>query len=287
MTLVILAAGLGSRFGGLKQATGVGPNGEFIIDYSIFDAIRSGFDKIVMIIKEENYEIFKQSIGSRWEDKIKIEYAFQTNKGIEHLIPEERVKPLGTLHAIVCAKDKINEDFAIINADDFYGEDAFRKAANFLKSNPEYCAALPYILKNTLSLDGGINRGICKKDEEGFLTDIDETLNIRTDGLKIFNDSKEFTGDEIVSMNCFCIKKEVLKFLEEEFQRFLDTADLSKDEGYIPVALSNAIKERVTKIKVVEVTSKWHGITNKEDLTGIQNEIKKYHENGTYPNNLW
>ncbi|MBQ3142505.1 MAG: nucleotidyltransferase [Bacilli bacterium] len=286
MTLVILAAGLGSRFGGLKQVEGVGPNNEFIIDYSIYDAIQSGFTKVVMIIKEENFEIFKDTIGSRWEDKIRIEYAFQSNKGIEHLIPKDRVKPLGTLHALVCAKDYIDEDFAILNADDFYGRDAFMKASEFLKSSSPYCASLPYILKNTLSLNGGVNRGICVKNEEGYLTHIDEELKIQTDGEKIFNENREFTGEEIASMNFFCIKKDLISFFEEEFKTFLETKDLSKDECYVPVALSNAVEKGKTKIKVVEVNSKWHGITNREDLSEIKDALKKYVEEGIYPNSL-
>ena len=287
MTLVILAAGLGSRFGGLKQLEGVGPNNEFIIDYSIYDAIKAGFTKVVIIIKEENYELFKDSIGSRWENKINIEYVFQNNKGIENLIPEDRKKPLGTLHAIVCAKEKIDEDFAIINADDFYGRDTFIKAAEFIKSNPEYCASLPYILKNTLSENGTVNRGICEKDSEDFLTSIEEERNIKGENGRIFNETREFNGNEIVSMNCFCIKKDMLDFFDKKFQEFLNTADLSKDESYIPVTLSEAIKEGVTKIKIVEVTSKWHGITNREDLPEIKNAINNYILEGIYPENIW
>lgn len=287
MTLVILAAGLGSRFGGLKQLEGVGPNNEFIIDYSIYDAIEAGFTKVVIIIKEENYELFKKSIGSRWENKINIEYAFQNNKGIEDLIPKDRVKPLGTLHAIVCAKENIDEDFAIINADDFYGRDTFIKSAEFIKSNPEYCASLPYILKNTLSENGTVNRGVCEKDLEGFLTSIEEERNIKEENGRIFNETREFNGNEIVSMNCFCIKKALLDFFDKKFQKFLNTADLSKDESYIPVTLSEAIEEGVTKIKIVEVNSKWHGITNREDLPEIKKAINNYILEGIYPENIW
>lgn len=286
MTLVILAAGLGSRFGGLKQVEGVGPNGEFIIDYSIYDAIKSGYDKVVMIIKEENYEIFKKTIGSRWDKKIKIEYAFQSNKGLENIIPKNRIKPLGTLHALVCAKDYINEDFVIINADDFYGRDAFIKSSEFLKSSPTVCASFPYILKNTLSKNGTVNRGVCSKDENGFLTHIEESLKIATDGDKIFNEEKEFTGNEIVSMNFFCIKKDLMPFFEQKFREFINTKDLANDECYIPVALSEAIDEKVTKIKVIEVNAKWHGITNREDLLEIKEALNEYHKMGIYPNNL-
>lgn len=287
MTLVILAAGLGSRFGGLKQVEGVGPNGEFIIDYSIYDAVSNGFDKIIMIIKKENYEIFEETISKRWKSKVKIEYAFQTNEGLENIIPSDREKPLGTLHALVCAADKITEDFAIINADDFYGEDAFKKSSDFLRQNKEYCASFPYILKNTLSLNGSVNRGICDQDENGFLTHIEETLKIQTDGKRIFNENNTFTGNELVSMNFFCIKKELLEFFKNEFQTFLNTADLSKQECYIPVALSTAIHEGKTKIKVIETNAKWHGMTNREDLLEIKEALLNYKIKGIYPNNLW
>lgn len=286
MTLVILAAGLGSRFGGLKQVEGVGPNGEFIIDYSIYDAIKAGFDKVVMIIKEENYETFKDTIGKRWQGRIKIEYAFQSNKGIENLIPRDRVKPLGTLHALICAKDYIDEDFAIINADDFYGSDAFMKASEHLRSNSTDSAALPYILKNTLSINGTVNRGVCEADENGYLTHIEETYKIATDGEKIFNETQTFTGEELVSMSLFCIKKELMSFFEEQFQIFLNTKDLSKDESILTGALSAAIDKHKTRIKVINVNSKWHGMTNREDLMEIRSALRKYHDEGIYPPSL-
>jgi NDP-sugar pyrophosphorylase family protein len=162
ITLVILAAGMGSRFGGLKQMEPIGPTGQFIIDYSVYDAIKAGFNKVVFIIKEENYDAFKETIGSRVEPYIKVEYCFQKNDNIPegYKLPEDRVKPLGTAHALYCAKDKVNENFAIISADDFFGYDAFKKAADFLKENNDFCV-IGYKIGDTLSDKGAVKRGVC------------------------------------------------------------------------------------------------------------------------------
>ena len=209
LTLLIMAAGMGSRFGGLKQIEPMGPNGEFLIDYSIYDAINAGFNKVVFIIKEENYDIFKETIGKRVEDKINTEYVFQDMNDLPegYTKPEERVKPWGTAHAILCAKDNIHEPFVIINADDFYGKDAYKVASNFLKSVKEgnnYCL-VGYKVANTLTENGAVKRGICKL-ENGNLTELIESNVEKIDGkiiAKPLDGGEEFTveDDTLVSMN--------------------------------------------------------------------------------------
>lgn len=181
MTLVIMAAGIGSRFGGLKQIEPVGPNGEFIIDYSIYDAIRSGFNKVVFIIKKENYDIFKETIGKRIEEKIKVEYVFQSNENVPINIPKERTKPLGTAHAILCCKNVVKENFAIINADDFYGYDSFKQLSEFLKSTKNDFGIVSYKLGATLSSNGSVKRGVCYISD-GYLNEIVESKIEFADG---------------------------------------------------------------------------------------------------------
>ena len=211
ITLVILAAGMGSRFGGLKQIEPLGSNGEFIIDYSVYDAIKAGFTKIVFLIKEENYDIFKETIGARVEPHIKVEYCFQKNDNLPegYTLPEDRVKPLGTAHAILCCREKVNEPFIIINADDFYGRDAFEKGAEFLKSikdeKPYPYGMIAYLVKNTITENGAVKRGVCEIDGD-VLNKITESSVERIDGkiiAKPLSGSEPFEVDEddTVSMN--------------------------------------------------------------------------------------
>ena len=297
MTLVIMAAGMGSRFGGMKQIEPVGPNGEFIIDYSIYDAIRVGFKKVVFIIKEENYDIFRETIGKRIEDKISVEYVFQSNdnipKNIE--IPEERVKPFGTAHAILCCKGVVNEPFTIINADDFYGYDAYKVIADFMKKNDsdsKYAMA-GYITGNTLSENGSVKRGVCKQEGK-YLSEIVEssveTVNgkiIATplDGSKPF----EVNDDTLVSMNMFSFTPKILTYLEERFPKFLEENkdDLLKCEFLIPVEAFNQVKLGEATIEVLKTTAKWQGITYKEDKELIVKGINELIEKGEYPRKLW
>ena len=230
-TLLILAAGMGSRFGGLKQIEGVGPNNEFIIDYSIYDAIKAGFNKIVFIIKEENYEIFKETIGKRVEPHIETEYVFQKNDNLPEEYKEllkNREKPLGTAHAILCARDKINEPFAIINADDFYGYDAYEKAIQFLENpSTNHYGMVAYRLGNTLTPNGSAKRGVCEVDEKGELIKLTEssvTLNGDTvdvhplEGKAAFRTSK----DTIASMNFLLFTPDLFQILEDRFPDFLN-----------------------------------------------------------------
>lgn len=291
MTLVIMAAGMGSRFGGLKQIEPVGPNGEFIIDYSIYDAKRCGFDKIVFIIKEENYEIFKETIGKRVEGKIIVEYVFQNNLNVPIEIPTERVKPLGTAHAILCCKDLVKENFAVINADDFYGYNAYKVLAENLRKTKEEFLMVSYLLGQTLTKSGKVKRGVCRKDGE-YLTDITESEVIEENGKLVGTEletGKEINVDKntLVSMNMFGFTPKIFELLEKNFKDFLLTHDIMKSEYLIPSELSKYIKEGLVDLKVLETDSKWFGITYKEDKQEFTEEINKLVKKGIYPTKLW
>ena len=302
ITLVILAAGMGSRFGGLKQVEPMGPNGEFIIDYSIYDAIKAGFNKVVFIIKEENYEIFKNTIGSRVDKHIKVEYVFQKNDNVPVYLEElkNRKKPLGTAHAILCAKDVINEPFMIINADDFYGEDAFIKGAEYLKNMKdntlhEY-GMIGYIIKNTLTENGSVKRGICQI-ENGLLKKLTESSVEKVDDKIIatpLDDSLEkfeVKEDEMVSMNMLLFDSSIFKYLEENFEIYLkeNKDKLDSFEYLIPDILFKAIEDGYAICKVIPTTSTWYGVTYKEDKDFVKKSISNLvkDEVGYYPNNLW
>ena len=301
ITLVILAAGMGSRFGGLKQIEPMGPNKEFIIDYSIYDAIKAGFNKVVFLIKEENYDIFKETIGSRVEPHIKVEYCFQKNDNVpkEYKLPEERVKPLGTAHAILCCKDKVNEPFMIINADDFYGRDAFMKGAEFLKNlkdeKPYPYGMVGYLVKNTITENGTVKRGVCSV-EDGYLKNITESsVGRNEEGVIIAKPLDEtypefsVKEDDTVSMNMLLFTPSIFTFLEEQFVDFLDKNkdNLDKCEYLIPDVLFKTIEEKNSTCRVISTTATWYGVTYKEDAPQVKEELKKLHDNGEYPQNLW
>ena len=291
MTLVIMAAGMGSRFGGLKQIEPVGPNGEFIIDYSIYDAKRCGFDKIVFIIKEENYEIFKETIGKRVEGKITVEYVFQNNLNVPIEIPTERVKPLGTAHAILCCKDLVKENFAVINADDFYGYNAYKVLAENLRKTKDEFLMVSYLLGQTLTKSGKVKRGVCHKDGE-YLTDITESEVIEENNKLVGTEletGKEINVDKntLVSMNMFGFTPKIFELLENNFKEFLLTHDIMKSEYLIPSELSKYIKEGLIKLRVLETDAKWFGITYKEDKEEFTEEINKLVKKSVYPSKLW
>lgn len=295
LTLLVLAAGMGSRFGGLKQIEPVGPSGEFIIDYSIKDAIIAGFNKVVFVIKEENYEVFKSTIGSRVEDKIKVEYVFQTNSNVPNgvNIPEERVKPLGTAHAVYSAKDKIHENFAMINADDFYGRDAYIKAAEFLNScaYDEY-ANVGYHIGNTLTMNGEVKRGVIFA-ENGEIQKIIESSVQEVDGkviAKPLDGSEEFTvpSSQPVSMNLYCFTPKLFDYLKENIKPFFENNDdLLTCEWLIPDVAVDSAAMNNKKIKLIETTSKHYGMTYREDLDTLKNGILNEIEKGVYNSNLW
>lgn len=293
-TLVIMAAGMGSRYGGLKQIESFGPNGELITDYSIYDAKRVGFDKVVFIIKEENYELFKEKIGDRVSKHIKVEYAFQKLDDIleGYSIPSDRQKPLGTAHAIYSARDLIDSDFAVINADDFYGYDAFRVLSEALDdaSYNEY-VMVAYKVCNTITLNGSVKRGVCKV-EDGYLKGIDESvIEVIDDKIRktsmITGDTSIIDKDTLVSMNLFGFKKDFVKYIVSDFKDFLDNSDLSSDEFFLPSVVFNCIKRGNCKVKVYSTDEKTYGVTYKEDKDDVVKAIESKIKNGIYPEKLW
>ncbi len=297
LTLVIMAAGMGSRFGGLKQIEPVGPNGEFIIDYSIYDAIRLGFNKVVFIIKEENYEVFKETIGKRIEKQIKVEYAFQRQNDIPagFEVPEGRVKPWGTSHAILAAKNYVNEDFLVLNADDFYGYDAFKEAKNFFLTKHEGLeyAIIGYHIKNTLTDNGSVKRGICEV-KDGYLSKLVECSVEEKDGVitaSPLDGSKSFNLDAEapVSMNMFCFTKDIFGYLEKNLEKFFESNkdNLLKCEYLLPDSVNQSILENIAKVKVIPTSAVWQGMTYKEDKEKLVKEIAKLIKEGVYPENLW
>src|SRR5574344_85971 len=288
ITLVILAAGMGSRFGGLKQITPLGPNGEFIIDYSIYDAIKAGFNKVVFLIKKENYDVFKSTIGSRVEPHIKVEYCFQENN-----IIKDRIKPLGTAHAILCVKDEVKGPFCVINADDFYGYDAYDKAYKFLvnMNNDKHYGLIGYEVKNTITDTGSVKRGICEVDN-GYLTKIIESNDERIDKEIIatpLDGSKAFRVDDnqTVSMNMMLLNSTIFDILDKDFKPFIENMkDLMKDEYLIPDVIFNHIKSKDIDMLVIPTTSTWYGVTYKEDIDYVKEYLKKLNNN-EYPRKLW
>ena len=296
-TLLIMAAGMGSRFGGLKQLAPLGPNGEFIIDYSIYDAKKNGFNKVVFVIKEENFELFKETIGKRVEPNIKTEYVFQDNSNIPQEYQEllkDRVKPLGTAHAILCAKDKITEPFAVINADDFYGNDAYIKAAEYLENIQagEY-GIVAYKIGNTLTPNGSAKRGICELDTNNILiklTESDVILKNNVAEVTPLDGSETFTTnkDTLASMNLLLFEPSIFNLLEENLNVFLEDNknDLSKCEFLIPQVL-NDYCEQGNKVNIIKTTAIWYGVTYKEDTDNVKEALKNMNTTGEYPDNLW
>lgn len=296
MTLVIMAAGMGSRFGGLKQIEPIDNNGNFIIDYSIYDAIKCGFDKVVFIIKKENYDIFRETVGSRIESKIKVEYVFQelSNLPEGYQVPDTRVKPWGTAHAILCCKDVVKENFAIINSDDFYGYDAYKTISTYLKNKTNYnYAMVGYIASNTLTDNGSVKRGICQI-KDNHLEKLIESL-VERKGNQIIatplNGEESFTieDDTPVSMNMFAFTPKIFDYLEERFPNFLEENkdNIDKCEYLIPDIVFEQIKKGMVKVDVLKTTARWYGITYKEDKEQLVKSIKDLVQNGTYPSNLW
>ena len=298
-TLLIMAAGMGSRFGGLKQLEPVGPNGEIIIDYSIYDAIRNGFNKIVFIIKEENYDIFREKIGKKIEDKIQVEYVFQKleNLPVGYKVPEGRVKPWGTAHAILCAKDVINEPFVVINADDFYGNDAYHVISKFMEkennSNKKEYAIVGYDVINTLTENGSVKRGVCKI-ENGYLTSIDESsIEMKDNVIEATSlvDEKVYIVEKSakVSMNMMSFTPDIFEYLEKNFIDFLEESKENplKSEYLIPTVLAKGINEGYCNVSVINTTAKWTGVTYREDKEAVVNYISELVRNGEYPNKLW
>lgn len=300
MTLVVLAAGMGSRYGGLKQIDPVGPDGEFIIDYSIYDAVRAGFDKVVFVIKRENYEVFRSTIGCRIENVVAVDYAFQeADAATAALLPPDRVKPLGTAHALLCTRPYVKGPFAVINSDDYYGAEAYQLAANYLKQanaeeNSHFCM-VGYRLANTLTDHGTVSRGICVADENGFLQSVTERTKIRKQGENdaAYLEGEEWidlSGESIASMNFFGFTDKIFDYAEKGMSAFLrdPATDLMKGEYYLPTVASQSIQSGECDLKILPTKDLWFGVTYKEDRPAVVECFKKLTEAGVYPKNgLW
>lgn len=297
MTLLILAAGLGSRYGGLKQLDPMTDSGNFIIDFSIYDAIRAGFDRVVFLIKRENEAAFRETIGSRVEKKIRVEYAFQDldnlPKGLT--LPEGRVKPWGTGHAVLCAKDAVDGPFAVINADDFYGPSAYKTLYDYLTSEhpANEHAMVAYELRNTVTEHGTVARGICQV-ENGLLTDVVERTKIKKDGANAAYTEDGDTwialdGGCPVSMNFWGFGKSMMEELERRFPAWLDEnlpKNPEKCEYFLPFVANALIQESEGSVRVLNCHETWHGITYREDMPDVVSYIASLREKGVYPEAL-
>ena len=297
-TLFILAAGMGSRYGGLKQLDGLGPNGETIMDYSVFDAMRAGFGKVVFVIRKDFEEDFRRVVLSKYADHVPCEVCFQ---GIDCL-PEgftrnpERTKPWGTNHAVLMAKDLIHEPFMVINADDFYGKESFEVMAKFLLDvngeQGKYCMA-GYRVGNTLSEHGTVSRGVCATDKMGYLTDVVERTAIESkDGHIVFPDENgvevEIPFDTPVSMNMWGFTPEYFEYTEEAFKEFLKVSGQElKTEFYIPTLVNDLIKAGKATCQVLDTPAKWFGVTYADDRQMVVDKIQALVEAGVYPNKLF
>lgn len=292
-TLVIMAAGMGSRFGGLKQIEPVGPSGEIIADYSVYDAKKAGFERVVFIIRKENEDYFKEHIISKFNDKIEVELAFQELLYIPEdvILPEGRVKMLGTGHALYCAQDYIDDDFIIINSDDFYGYDSFLQASKFLDSKNEDYMSVNYPFYVTMSKYGKVKRGVVKEDN-GYVKEIIES-EISVDGDKIIasslvdGDIFEIEKDTPVAVNFFAFRKSFLNVLNQEFDKFIHSDIDLKSEFLLPDILKCGLDEKKFKVKCATSKSKWIGMTYKEDEEDVKKSINELISLGEYPNNLW
>ena len=297
-TLVIMAAGMGSRFGGMKQMTPVDPEGHFIIDFSLFDAYRAGFRKVAFIIKPEMEALFREKLGNRMEPYFDVQYVYQelTRLPEGFCVPEGRVKPWGTGHAVACCKGAVDGPFAVINADDFYGRTAFSTIFDFLASNEDEtrCAMVGYQLRNTVTEFGSVSRGVCSQ-KDGLLTDVTEYTKIFKKG----NDAEytldgetmlPLSGDTLVSMNLWGFPNRVLDVLWEKFPAFL-TENLPKNpekcEFYLPFAVNEELQAGRTTVALLPCNEAWHGVTYREDLQSVMDAIAELKRQGVYSQNLW
>ena len=294
-TLLVLAAGMGSRYGGLKQIEAVGPSGETIIDYSIYDAMRAGFGKLVFIIRKDIEQPFKEVVGARFEKRIAVDYVFQELDKIPagFQVPAGRTKPWGTTQAILMAADAIHEPFAVINADDFYGAESYRVMSEHLQAGTGDYSMVGFVLRNTLSEFGTVARGVCRVGSDGFLEQVVELTAIARDGDHAKDTASDgkvtmLTGDEPVSMNMFGFTPQVFGNLKEHFNKFLETngADLKK-ECYIPSTVNEMLLAKQAKVKVLRSNDSWFGVTYREDHASVVASIQGLVHDGKYPERLW
>ena len=303
ITLVIMAAGIGSRFGEkIKQLEPVGPNGELIIDYSVYDAVRAGFNHVVFVIRKDIEQLVREKIGDRLSEHVKISYAFQEKSDIpvRKELAEIRRKPWGTGQAVLAAREFVNGSFAVINADDFYGADAYKNIYDYLKNADnsgravqEY-AMCGFKLKNTLSENGAVTRGICTA-ENGFLTGLEETKQIKrgADGVitGVYNgENRVIAENAAASMNMWCFTADYMDILSEQFRDFLnnvDENDVNGGEFLVPIEVDRLVSAGKCRVRVLETDSKWFGMTYAEDVEGVKKSLAEFVNNGVYPENLW
>lgn len=304
-SLVVMAAGMGSRYGGLKQLDPVGPNGEFIIDYSLYDAIKAGFSKVVFIVKEELQQDFHNTIGKRISSSIETSYVAQKLENLPQgiQVPRDRVKPWGTAHAVLCCKDKVDTPFAVINSDDFYGASTYKVIYDYLetlsnipvdsKDNYNYCMA-GYILENTLTDHGHVARGICKIDRNGHLQEIKERTHIKKiEGLAKYTEDHthyiDITAGSIVSMNTWGFTPSIFKEIEARFPIFLEqnVENLLNAEFFLSSMVDILVSEKRASVNVLTSQEQWYGVTYKEDKAKVKAAIEDMVEKGIYPNHLW
>ncbi|MBR2528458.1 MAG: nucleotidyltransferase [Blautia sp.] len=301
--LVVMAAGMGSRYGGLKQMDPVDEKGHFIIDFSIYDAWQAGFGKVIFIIKKENEQAFKETVGDRVSGRIPVEYVFQELSDLPDGFepPAGRVKPWGTAHAVLSCRNSLKEPFAVINADDFYGRDAFEKACEFLKNTQDsedryHYMMVGYQLGNTLTDHGHVSRGICETDEDSYLSAVHELTHIEKDkGKAVYTEDggsswKDIAMETIVSMNMWGFTQSFLKELSDRFPGFLReklSQDPLKCEYYLPFVVDALLKEKKADVKVLPSSQRWFGVTYKEDKPFVMENIRLMKEKGIYPERLW
>ena len=300
MDLVILAAGMGSRFGGLKQIEPIDEYGNFIIDYSIYDAKKAGFDKVIFIIKEENLEIFKETVGKRVEKYINVEYAFQRLEDVPAgvVLPKDRVKPLGTAQAILAAKNLVSDKFIIINSDDYYGSDAFKVAADYLNSlkpgSKNVYGNIGYMAKNTITENGSVKRGVLFFDKNNKLEKLVESKIEKVNGklqatpLDDETNTQVIADDTLVSMNMFAFTSDIMDYLEKGYKPFFEANkdNLKSCEYLIPTVVSDLIEAGIATCDILSTTSVWYGVTYKEDKDFVVSSLKKLVDNGEYPKGL-
>ena len=296
-TLVVMAAGMASRYGGNKQITGMGPNNEILLEYSVCDAMRAGFDKVVFIIRPDMLDAMKRICGDKLAKKIRVEYAFQDYSSLPswYQVPEGRTKPFGTVHAVLCAREVVKEPFAVINADDYYGVDSFQKMHDFLvaESDPTKAAMVGYRLKNTVSIHGAVTRGVCKV-ENGRMVDVDEVAKIRlyADG-RIADTSagepgRDLDPEALVSMNFWGFQPAIFDEMQAYFEDFLKKADPAdiKAECLLPVMVDALLKSGRITVDMLETDSVWFGVTSQEDRPLVQQALLELHAKGVYPEKL-
>ena len=289
-TLVLLAAGMGSRYGGLKQVDPVGPSGETLLDYSIYDALRAGFGKVVFIIRHDIEAQFREVVGKRFEGRVPVDYAFQELNDLPagFKVPEGRTKPWGTTHAVIAATSVVKEPFAVLNADDFYGRDSFATVAQHLTSGSKDLAMVGFQLKNTLSEHGTVARGICGVGADGFLTSVEEFTTIEKTPTGAREGNHNFTGEELVSMNFWGFQPTVFAAMRERFTLFLQKSGTEqKSECYIPATVNELMIAGKARVKMLSSTSQWFGVTYKEDKPRVVESIAKLVQRGEYPAKLW